>query len=101
MFRSAAIAVANFNSPTRIGPPSIGGRATKALVMNRHQPSSAGRHTDLPTIILPQHTILYRFRRRENSRVASNQVKHPLAPFRNFRFDLLRESFKVSRKAGF
>lgn len=33
--------------------------------------------------------------------VASNQVKHPLAPFRNFRFDLLLESFKVSRKAGF
>lgn len=32
--------------------------------------------------------------------VASKQVKHPMCHFDNFRFELSRESFKVSGKAG-
>jgi hypothetical protein len=96
MFRNAAMAVAHVNSPTRIGPLLIVSRATKALAMKSHQPSSAGRHTDLPTITLSHPSSLYQVCERQNSRVASNQVKHALAPFRNFRFDLLLESFKVS-----
>ncbi len=92
--------MAYVNSRLRVGPPSIVGRATKALAMKSYQPSSAGRHTDLPTIFLPQIQTHYRICERENSTVASKQVKHPMCHFDNFRFELSRESFKVSGKAG-
>ena len=91
--------MANVNSPTRIGPPSIVGRATKTLAMKSYQPSSAGRYTDLPTIIFSQVLMLDCTGERQNSRVASKQVKQPIIHFGNFRFELSSERFKVSGKA--